>query len=62
MGITEEEEEEEVEEVEDFSPNLKPGEFIVEETTADTDTPVPTNTDAADKAEKSPPLEKVIKT
>ncbi len=31
MGITEEEEEEEVEEVDEFSPHLKPGEFIEEE-------------------------------
>lgn len=31
MGITEEEEEEEeIEEVDDFSPGLKPGEFIVD--------------------------------
>jgi hypothetical protein len=29
MGITEEEEEEEIEEVDDFSPGLKPGEFVV---------------------------------
>jgi hypothetical protein len=37
MGITEEEEEEEVEEVDDFgSAGLKEGEFVEEETRADT--------------------------
>ncbi len=30
MGITEEDEEEEIEEVDDFSPGLRPGEFVVD--------------------------------
>lgn len=43
MGI-EEEDEDEIEEVEEFSPIMKPGEFVVEETTAE-----------ADKEEGKPP-------
>jgi hypothetical protein len=31
MGITEEDEDEEIEEVDDFSPQLKDGEFVVED-------------------------------
>lgn len=44
MGITEEEEEEEeIEEVDDFSPGLKPGEFVV------------TVNDDAERAPPTPP-------
>ena len=41
MGITEEDEEEEIEEVDDFSPGLKPGEFVVD-VNDDAEVPPPT--------------------